>query len=46
MADHKSIPQRSQIPVEHTWNTADIYPSDEAWETADRKSTRLNSSHR
>ena len=34
MADHKSIPQRSQIPVEHTWNTADIYPSDEAWETA------------
>ena len=32
MADIKKIPQRSEIPVEHTWNTADIYPTDEAWE--------------
>ncbi|MDE6281271.1 MAG: oligoendopeptidase F, partial [Oscillospiraceae bacterium] len=32
MADTNKIPQRSEIPVEHTWNTADIYPTDEAWE--------------
>ncbi len=32
MADSKKIPQRQEVPVEHTWNTADIYPSDEAWE--------------
>ena len=41
MADHKSIPQRAQIPVEHTWNTADIYPSDEAWETAANRARSL-----
>ena len=32
MAEAKKIPQRSQVPVEYTWNTADIYPTDEAWE--------------
>ncbi len=32
MADTKKIPQRSEIPVEHTWNTADLFPTDEAWE--------------
>lgn len=32
MADTKKIPQRSEIPAENTWNTADIYPTDEAWE--------------
>lgn len=32
MADTKKIPLRSEIPVEHTWNTADMYPTDEAWE--------------
>lgn len=32
MAEAKKIPQRSEVPVEYTWNTADIYPSDEAWE--------------
>ncbi len=32
MADAKKIPQRSEIPVEYTWNTADIFPSDQAWE--------------
>ena len=32
MADTNKIPQRSEIPVEHTWNTADLYPTDEAWE--------------
>ena len=33
MADVKKIPQRSEVPVEYTWNTADIYPNDQAWET-------------
>ena len=32
MAEAKKIPQRSEVPVEYTWNTADIYPTDEAWE--------------
>ena len=32
MSDAKKIPQRSEIPVEYTWNTADIFPSDQAWE--------------
>ena len=32
MAEAKKIPQRSEIPVEYTWNTADIFPTDEAWE--------------
>lgn len=32
MADAKKIPQRSEIPAEYTWNTADIFPSDQAWE--------------
>jgi len=26
--------KRSEIPVEHTWNLADLYPSVEAWEEA------------
>ena len=32
MAEMKSIPERDQIPEEYTWNTADLFPSDEAWE--------------
>ena len=32
MAEAKKIPQRCELPLEYTWNTADIYPSDEAWE--------------
>lgn len=32
MAEAKKIPQRSEVPVEYTWNTADIYPTDQAWE--------------
>ena len=32
MADQKKIPQRSEIPVEHTWDTSAIYPTDTAWE--------------
>ena len=32
MSDVKKIPERSEIPEQYTWNTADIFPSDEAWE--------------
>ena len=32
MAEAKKIPQRSELPAECTWNTADIYPTDQAWE--------------
>ena len=32
MAEPKKIPQRGEVPVEYTWNTADIFPTDEAWE--------------
>ena len=32
MEEIKRIPQRSEIAVEDTWNTADLYVSDEAWE--------------
>ncbi len=28
----KRIPERSEIPVEDTWATEDLFPSDEAWE--------------
>ncbi len=34
MADIKKIPDRSEIPQEYTWNTADLFPSDEAWQEA------------
>ncbi len=33
MAD-KKIPERSQVPVQYTWNTDDLFPSDAAWEEA------------
>ena len=39
MADVKKIPERSQIPVEDTWNLADLYPSDQACEQ-DMEATR------
>lgn len=32
MTDMKKIPERSQIPVEDTWDLSAIYPSDQAWE--------------
>ena len=32
MAEYEKIPQRQEVPAEYTWNTADIYPSDEAWQ--------------
>ncbi len=34
MAEIKKIPDRSEIPQEYTWNTADLFPSDEAWQAA------------
>ncbi len=41
MAEAKKIPQRSEIPVEYTWNTADIYPTPEAWEKDFEKAREL-----
>ena len=32
MSQPKSIPERSQIAPEFTWNTADLYPTDQAWQ--------------
>ena len=32
MSQNQTIRKRSEIPVEDTWNLADMYPSDEAWE--------------
>ncbi len=32
MQDTKKIWRREEIPVEHTWATEDLYPSDGAWE--------------
>ena len=34
MAETKKVPQRSEIPEQYTWNTADLFPSDEAWQAA------------
>ena len=34
MEDMKKIWKREEIPVEHTWATEDLYPSDAAWEEA------------
>ena len=27
-----TLPKRSEVPVEQTWNLADIFPTKEAWE--------------
>jgi len=32
MEQMKKIWRREEIPVEHTWATEDLYPTDEAWE--------------
>ena len=32
MSQAKAIPERSQIAPEFTWNTADLYPTDQAWQ--------------
>lgn len=33
-ADHPSIPTRTAVPPDETWNLADLFPDDTAWETA------------
>ncbi len=30
----RKIPERSEVPVQYTWNTDDLFVSDEAWEAA------------
>jgi oligoendopeptidase F len=30
----KTIPPRSEVPVEHTWDASSIYPSHDVWEAA------------
>ena len=32
MSQQKTIPERSAIPQPYTWNTADLYPTDQAWQ--------------
>ena len=32
MSQPKAIPERAQIAPEFTWNTADLYPTDQAWQ--------------
>ena len=32
MSQSKAIPERAQIAPEFTWNTADLYPTDQAWQ--------------
>src|SRR5687767_13628020 len=32
--------ERSEIPEKYTWNLADLYPSDEVWNTAKEELTR------
>lgn len=32
MSEPKKIPERGEIPQEFTWNTADLYPTDQAWQ--------------
>jgi oligoendopeptidase F len=27
-----TVPQRSEVPVEHTWDTASVFPTDAAWD--------------
>jgi oligoendopeptidase F len=34
MASTVQLPRREEIPLDRTWNKADVYPSDEAWEEA------------
>ena len=30
----KTLPKRSEVPVEHTWDVYSIFPSDQVWEAA------------
>jgi oligoendopeptidase F len=41
--DRASIPQRGEIAEKDTWNLADIYPSDSAWEKDFQKARMLAS---
>jgi hypothetical protein len=34
MTTMRQLPRREDIAAERTWNKADVYPSDEAWEDA------------
>jgi oligoendopeptidase F len=34
MAEIKKLRERCEIPEQYTWNTTDIFPSDEAWQQA------------
>ncbi len=51
MAETKKIPARQDIPVEDTWNLADLYENDEAWEAefatldADREALAAYAGH-
>ena len=29
----QQIPPRSEVPIEHTWDAASVFPNDAAWET-------------
>ena len=29
--ERNTLPKRREVPVEFTWNLADIFPSDQAW---------------
>jgi len=40
MPDGTSLPKRSDVPVEQTWDKSSVYASDEKWETALRDATR------
>ena len=31
---NKKIPERSEVPVQFTWNTDDLFVSDAAWQEA------------
>ena len=48
MAMDTTVKKRSEQAAADCWSIEDLFPSDQAWEeafAADRKSTRLNSSH-
>ncbi len=39
--NESSVPQRADIKTEHKWNLADIFESDDTWETAFKKCQNL-----
>ena len=36
----KTLPKRSEVPEEHTWDIKSVYPSDAEWEKADTAGQR------